>query len=53
MAKDYDIFAQAGLCGGDALVERIIGDQQIGVEIAAHSGLDFGRAHGCRRFGAD
>jgi hypothetical protein len=46
MAEDDDVFAEASTGGGDALVERIVGHQEVRVEVAAYALFDFGGAQG-------
>ncbi len=53
MAKDDDVIAEAGLCNGDAIVERIVRHKKVGVEVAPYPGFDFRGAHGRRRVSAD
>ena len=53
VAQNYGIFAQAGFCGGDTFIERIVRDQKIGIKIAAYAFFDFRRAHGRRLLGTD
>src|SRR5207245_6640939 len=40
--------AQAGLGGGNSVVQRVIRNQQVGIEIAPDSWLDFRRVNGGR-----
>ncbi len=47
MSQNHNITPQARFRRADALVQRIVRDQQIGIEIAADSRLDFGRPQ-CR-----
>src|ERR1700674_1632926 len=44
MAQNHDVFAEAGFCGGDTVIQRVVRDEQIRVEIAAAAGFDFRRA---------
>jgi hypothetical protein len=53
MAKDDDIFAESGFGGGDAIVKGVIWDEQVGIEIAAYAGFEFGGAEGRRLVCAD
>src|ERR1700737_1479759 len=53
MAKNDGVFSELGFGGSDAVVEGVVGNQKIGVKIAAHARFDFGRVYGIRRLGAD
>src|SRR6266851_4011257 len=50
MAQDHDVPAKTGLRGRDAVVERIVRHQEVGIEVAPYSGFDFRRAEGGRLF---
>jgi hypothetical protein len=51
VAEDYYIFAKSGLGRGDAVIERGIWHQEVGIEVAAHALFNFGGAlsHGLLR----
>ena len=53
MAEDDHVFAQADFSCGNAVVEGVIGNEQVGVKVAADTRLDFRRANGGRRIRAD
>ncbi len=53
VAENDHIFVQAGSGRGDALIQRIVGNQQIGIEVTSDAGLDFRRANGIGRLSAD
>src|SRR5258707_6029563 len=44
MAQYHDVLAQAGLGGGDAVIQGVIWYEKIRIEVAAYTGLDFRRA---------
>ena len=44
VAENYYVSAKSGLGCGDAVVERGIGHQEVGIEVAAHALFDFRRA---------
>jgi hypothetical protein len=53
VAEDDDIFAQAVFGGGDALIQGVIRNEQVRIKVATDARLDFRRADGCGRLGAD
>src|SRR5881394_3235496 len=53
MAEDDHVFAQADFSCGNAVVEGVIGNEQVGVKVAADTRLDFRRANRGRRIRAD
>src|SRR5207302_6932670 len=48
VAENDHVLAQAGLGGGNSVVQRVIRNQQVGIEIAPDSWLDFRRVDGGR-----
>ncbi len=53
MAQDHDVLAEAGLRRSDPLIERVVGNEEVGIEVASYAGFDFRRANGGRLVCAD
>src|ERR1700730_4401441 len=52
MPENDHVFAELGLGGSDAGVERGVGNEQVGVKIAAHTGFDLRRTERVGLYGA-
>jgi hypothetical protein len=53
MAEDYDILAQAGFDGGDAVIQGIVRHEEVGIKVAAYTGFELGRVKSRRLVCAD
>jgi len=50
VAENDHVLAEAGLGGGNSVVQCVIRNKQVGIEIAPYSWLDFRRVHRGRGF---
>src|SRR5947209_5728296 len=53
MAQNDNVVAETGFGGGDAVVEGIVWHQEVRIEVAAYTGLDFRCADSGRLVHAD
>src|SRR6266478_4428584 len=53
MAQNDDVWAQASLCGGDAVIEGGVRHEKVRIEVAAYASFDLRRVEGWRLVCAD